>query len=266
MFTRSKQVTTGLDIGSSSVKVVRLAHNGEGATLLGLAVAEIGEVTVDSEEVREARRERTIEAIQRALEGAGARLKKPTAVTSAIGGPQVSIKHVAFPRMSGKDLADSAPWEAKKHLPFGKKTPVLGYQVLERADMEPNEQMQVVLAAAESGLVDDHIALLEESGVLPDVIDIAPIALMNEVDEEGLIDGSAVAVVEIGRSAAHLSVYAADGLFVARSIPMPLTERAAASEDADGSADDDRTGAILPSFVGPRLPSMNIWSRTTCGL
>ena len=33
-----------------------------------------------------------------------------------------------------------------------------------------------------------------------------------------------------------------------------------------GFADDDRTGAILPSFTGPRLPIMNIWSRATCGL
>ncbi len=237
MFLRSKLITTGLDIGSSSVKAVRLAQNGGTPTLLGLAVAEIGDVTADSEEIREARRERTIEAIRRALEGAGARLKRAIPVTSAIGGPQVSIKHVAFPRMSANDLATSAQWEAKKHVPFDTTNAVLGCEVLERADKDPKEQMQVVLTAAEGVVVNDHIALLQESGVVPDIIDIAPIALMNEVDEEGLIDGRAIAVMEIGCSFAHFSVYTAESLFFARSIPMP-SETDAPRDDSGPACDD----------------------------
>ena len=39
MFLRSKQMSVGLDVGSSSVKVVRLAHSGGPAKLLGLAIA-----------------------------------------------------------------------------------------------------------------------------------------------------------------------------------------------------------------------------------
>ena len=38
----SRGVVIGLDVGATSVKAVRLAHKGPKATLLGLAIADIG--------------------------------------------------------------------------------------------------------------------------------------------------------------------------------------------------------------------------------
>jgi type IV pilus assembly protein PilM len=252
VFLRSKEITTGLDIGTSSVKVVRLSHKGSSLSLIGIAVAEIvepsepeSEVGAGAEKVVEdvpkadarnapgeefdiekvdaaaRRRAATIEAIRQALEAAGADVASKPTVVSAVSGRRVSIKHVPLPRMTEEELVESIRWEAKRHLPFDVTQVVLGYQVLEREDATDNEQqMQVLLTAAEKTVIDEHIGLLIEAGIQPDIVDVAPLALMNEVDEEGLMNGRAVAVMEIGRTWANLSVYMAGSLFFARSFPM----------------------------------------------
>jgi type IV pilus assembly protein PilM len=239
VFLRSKQMSVGLDVGSSSVKVVRLAHSGDTAKLLGLAIAEINDAPLYGVDEREGRKERTVDAIRSALEGAGVARRTQDTVVTAIGGPQVSIRHVPFPKMSEEDLVASVQWEARKHVPFDTANAVIGYQLMDRADKEPGEEMQVLLTAAENSLVDSHIALLMAAGIEPSIVDLAPLALMNEVEEEGLLNGTAVAVVEIGRRMAHFSVYAADSLFLARSVPMPVAPPAdagAVRADSDWSA------------------------------
>jgi len=239
VFLRSKRMSVGLDVGSSSVKVVRLAHSGESAKLLGLAIAEVNDAPLYGVDEREGRRERMVDAIRSALEGAGVARKTQDTVVTAIGGPQVSIRHVPFPRMSEQDLVASVQWEAKKHVPFDTTNAVIGYQLMDRADKGSDEEMQVLLTAAENSIVDSHIALLMAAGIEPSIVDLAPLALMNEVEEEGLLNGNAVAVVEIGRRIAHFSVYAAGGFFFARSVQMPVAPPADAGSapgNADGSA------------------------------
>jgi len=246
VFLRSKQVVTGLDIGTTSVKVVRLAHSGSSTKLQGVAMAEIREPD-GSEDGQESGRERIVDAIRQALAAAGASGSKRSPVVTAIGGPQVSIKHVPFPRMSEQDLADSVRWEAKKHLPFDVSNAVLAVQILERTDREDDEAMQVLLTAVESSYVDEHISLIIDAGLEPDVVDLAPLALMNEVAEEGLVNGRAVAVVEMGRTMTHLSVYAKDSLFFSRAVPMPASSPG--SDDRTDSKGDAPGNGSPPAWL-----------------
>ena len=220
----SNQIVTGIDVGSSSVKIVRLSHTRGAQEIVGLALAEILEGKPASGDDNEAEvRRRVVNAINRALESVGVDPGRAGTVVSAVSGSSVSVKHVAFPNMNDKELTESVHWEAKKHIPFESSSADLDYQRLKRSDTEQAEQTYVLLGAAQEGLLDDHIALLAEAGIEPSIVDLAPVALINEVDDEGFLDGKTVAVVDLGKTAANLSVYTRGGLFFARSIPISST-------------------------------------------
>jgi len=66
--------------------------------------------------------------------------------------------------------------------------------------------------------------VLADAGVEPSIVDLTPAALINEVDEEGLLNGQAVAVADLGHQSASLSVFRRGGFFFARSIPIVPNE------------------------------------------
>ncbi len=216
----SNQVVTGIDVGSSSVKVVRLAHRRSSSEVVGVALSEIPQGSSDETDILDARK-RVVAAINQALSSTGVDPGRAGTVVTSVSGPSVSVKHVAFPEMSDKELAESVRWEAKKHLPFDTDNVDLDYQKLGREDIEKNdERTQVLLGAAQSGVLVDHLDALADAGIEPTIVDLTPTALINEVDEEGLVNGQAVAVADLGHRSASLSVYTRGGLFFARSIPI----------------------------------------------
>lgn len=214
----SRRVVTGLDVGTTSVKAVCLGHQPGSATkLLGLAIAEFNPDAAD-EPADGPRVNRKTEAIRKALARAGAERARGAPIITAVGGPGVSIKHVAFPPMPRNALAESIHWEARKHVPFGESEFILDFQILDEG--EDNGKMQVLLAAVETELVEHHVADLAAAGVEPDAVDLVPLALMNEADEEGLLNSEALAVVDIGVSAINLAIHRRGGLFFSRTVPL----------------------------------------------
>ena len=215
----SRKVVIGLDVGANSVKTVRLAHRGRKVQLLGLGVAEIardaGKTPSDGPEV-----DRRAEAISQALARCGCDAHRRTPIVTAVGGPGVSIKHVAFPPMPRHVLAESIHWEARKHVPFGESEFVLDFQILDGSGEEEDDKMQVLLAAVETRLVDEHVAALAAAGVEPDTVDLVPLALMNEAEEEGLLNSSTIAVADLGVSAISLAIHRRGGLFFSRTVPL----------------------------------------------
>ncbi len=216
-------IVTGLDVGATSVKAATLRHGPGGSKLVGLAVAEIAESEDRSAAVQQ--------AIRVALSGSGA--GKNTPVVSAVGGSGVSVKHVTFPEMPKQALAESIRWEARKHVPFEGSDFVLDFQPLDGASGNEGGGLQVLLAAVETKLLDSHVEMLAGAGVEPDAVDLTPLALINEIEEEGLLDGEALAVIDLGVKAITMAVYRRGGLFFARSIP--LVSKSARVRPANGS-------------------------------
>jgi type IV pilus assembly protein PilM len=214
------------------VKAVRLHHTSDRSTLVGIALAEIDYPTANRSETDEGARGARVAAIRSALKTSGTDISASCQVVTAVAGPSISVKHVTFPKMPGPSLAESIGWEAKKHVPFGASDFVLDFQQLERATQEDEDQMNVVLAAVEQRHMDEHVGLVCEAGVEPYTVDIEPLAVMNELDAEGLIADGTVAAVEMGAGNLSVSIYKAGGLLLVRSVRMPAV---AGSWSGDGS-------------------------------
>lgn len=212
-------IVVGLDVGSTSVKAVRLAHRRGGPSLLGAALEEIKPDSAGAGPEAAAAR---LGAVKSALERCGAGQAVGVPIVTAVGGPGVSIKHVTFPSMPTQELAESIRWEARRHVPFGAAEFVLDFQVLDGASRKTAEEgeMRVLLTAVERRLVDEHVAFLNTAGLDVDTVDLIPLAIMNEADEEGFLNGRAVAVADIGVTALNLAIYKRGGFLFARTVPF----------------------------------------------
>jgi len=220
VFGGSGNIVVGLDVGSTSVKAVRLGHGRGGPKLLGIALEEIKPDAAGA--VAEAAVAARLAAVKAALERCGATPTAGLPIVTAVGGPGVSIKHVTFPAMPKHELAESIRWEARRHVPFGAAEFVLDFQVLDGASRKGTEEgeMRVLLTAVERKLVDEHVAFLSGAGVAVDTVDLIPLAIMNEADEEGLLNGRAIAVADIGATALNLAIYKRGGYLFARTVPF----------------------------------------------
>jgi len=249
VFGGSRKFVTGLDVGAESVKAVRLRHAGGRVKLVGIALAEIDYPTANRSETDEGANEARVAAITSALKASGTDISASCQVVTAVDGPSVSVKHVSFPRMPNPSLAESIGWEAKKHVPFGASDFVLDFQLLARETGDEENDMHVVLAAVEQRHIDSHVGLVCDAGVEPFTVDLVPLALMNELDAEGLIDDGAVASVEIGVSTLSVSIYRAGGLLLVRSVRMPITAGAGSGAASDGEGESEEARRRWQTFV-----------------
>jgi type IV pilus assembly protein PilM len=197
-FRRNKSLT-GIDIGSHAIKLVRFSRAGGAYQLLNLAMVPLlPEVVVDGVIV-------DIPATQESLRRL-IRLEKITdkEVVLALSGHSVIVKKVQMVQMSEEELANAIPYEAEQHIPFDVYDVNTDFQILDarNASLSRSGQMEVLLAAAKKGRVDELSQVAHGANLIPVVIDVDMLALINSFElnypEDSL--GHVISLVHLGAS------------------------------------------------------------------
>jgi type IV pilus assembly protein PilM len=197
------QSVVGLDIGSSSVKLVELSKKGRG----GFELSHLGIAPVANEAIVQGaflNSGAIVEAIREAFEKAKTRTKN---VAAAVSGHSVIVKKVSLPQMTRSELEEQIRWEAEQYIPFDVNEVNLDFQIL---DAERGEgQMDVLLVAAKKDLIDDYVQVISEAGLNPVAIDVAAFAVENAFEANyDLSSSETVALVNIGAQVVNISVIA----------------------------------------------------------
>jgi type IV pilus assembly protein PilM len=192
----------GLDIGSSSVKLVELAQKGRG----GFELTHMGTASVPNEAIVQGaflNSGAIVDAIREAVEKSKTRTKN---VAAAVSGHSVIVKKVSLPQMTRAELEEQIRWEAEQYIPFDVNEVNLDFQILEERG---EGQMDVLLVAAKKDLIDDYVQVISEAGLTPVAIDVAAFAVENafEVNYEGSASET-VALVNIGAQTVNINVIA----------------------------------------------------------
>ncbi|MEN8183427.1 MAG: type IV pilus assembly protein PilM [Myxococcota bacterium] len=198
---KSKSIV-GVDIGSSSVKMVELVHKPKGIELLHAGIAPLPpEAIVQGAFLNSSA---IVEAIAEATANAGIKTKQ---VAAAVSGHSVIVKKISLPSMTRDELEESIRWEAEQYIPFDINEVNLDFQILESE--EGDGQMDVLLVAAKKDLIDDYVAVLSEAGLVPRVVDVAAFAVANAFttnhDPE---PGEVAALVNIGAQTVNINILA----------------------------------------------------------
>lgn len=202
-----KKPAVGLDIGGSSVKVVKMAKAGDGYQLSQYGVMPVGLTFNEEGSAVDSDRTEVVNAIRRLF----AEKKIATRhVVSAVSGESVIVRIIRMPHIEGgkaSDLEFAVKNEARDFIPFEMEDVVFDYQRLDDVVIDGQKSMEVLVVAVKKELIEDHIRLLNEAGLEPVVIDVGSFALVNTlIAAQAVAANEAVALVNIGADVTSIAV------------------------------------------------------------
>ena len=203
----SGRITCGLDIGSSSVKVV-LLREGSKREVLGVAKVPLPP---------NSSREKRVLALQNACQTAGFTGRR---VNMALGGQSVIIRYIQLPKMTMKELKSSIEFEADKYIPFNVKDVWIDCQILE--EREGSKKIQTLLVAAKKDLINAHVTLVQEAGLECAVLDVDTFAVVNafETVSSRLPRREVVALLDLGAETTNINILRGPQTLFSRDIPI----------------------------------------------
>jgi type IV pilus assembly protein PilM len=228
----------GLDIGSSLIKAVELRPGKDAFRLTALAVMPTPEGMVDGGNILAPAD--LGQAIKGLLASNGFSTKN---VVSSVSGQQsLVVRIIEVPLMTETELKETMRWEIERHVPFSSSEIVMDYVSLPPNPQNPDAQnMEVLMAVAQEGLVSNHLDTIAAAGLTPKAIDIEPLAsaraLVNISDGGGM--GHTVAIVNIGASATDFSIIRNGDLIFPRILPIAGNTFTKAIADVMGKTMDE---------------------------
>lgn len=212
----SKKQLAGLDIGSGSLKLAEIDNTTTGFILnryhqipLPKGVVNDG-ILVDPQTLT-----RKIKELF-SLSGS----KRRDVVTSLSGNSVISQK-VTFLKMAPDELRLLIRDEAGKYLPFDSMEDVsYDFQILGENEFNPT-QMDVMLVAAKTEIVDSYADAIKSAGLNAVIVDVDSFALETMYEENYDFEGDQIAVlVNIGASMTNINVLKNGGSVLTRDFTL----------------------------------------------
>lgn len=204
----------GLDIGSTSVKLLEFSGSADGYRVEAHGVEPLPDNAVIEKNIRDV--DRVGEAIQRLVECCGTRAGHAAV---AVAGSAVITRVVELPADLPEDEMESRiRMEADRYIPYPLEEVALDFEVQGPSPQQP-EQVDVLVAACRRENLEMREAALEIAGLKAKVVDVEFFcirrAFMSARDRlavpapEG--EDEAIAIVDIGATTTTLSVLADNG-------------------------------------------------------
>ncbi len=189
----------GLDIGSSSVKLVQLKVGRKGQTLQNFGIEPLPPAAIQQGSIVDPA------SVSNAIRSLANRIRlRGKDVALAVSGNSVIIRRLQIPAMAGPALAEQMEWEVRQNVPFARGEVIVDWEVL--VERTPEGQMEVALVAAKREIVEQYVAVVGAAGLNPAVVDTDAFALQNAVESsQGLTPNETAAVINVG---AHFSTIA----------------------------------------------------------
>lgn len=263
LLSRQPAALLGLDISSSSVKLVELARDGTGKLVLercAIEPLERGWITDGNVE----KFDEVAEAVRRVVKKSGTRTKN---VAMALPPSAVITKKIILPGgMTEQELEIQVESEANQYIPFSLDEVSLDFCVIGPSPTSSGD-VEVLIAASRKEKVQDRQGLAEAAGLKPVVIDVESYAarlattrLIENLPNKGV--DTMVALFEVGAFTASMQVlrngevlYDRDQAFggaqltqlIVRQYGFSLEE--AEAKKRNGDLPDDYSSSVLRPFV-----------------
>ncbi len=197
----------GVDIASTSIKLIELSQTGKGTFRLErYAIEPIPKDTVTDGNI--ANLDQVSDALKRGWKRLGSRNRN---IAMSLPAAMVITKKIIVPAgQREEELELTVEAEANQYIPFALDEVNLDFQILGPAPNNPDE-VEVLIAASRKEKVEDRVAIAEAAGLKPRVMDVESYATQEVF---GLIAPSLpangrdqnIALVDIGAHVTHFYV------------------------------------------------------------
>jgi len=190
----------GVDIGTSSVKVVQVRESGKGVHLLKYGAEPLPPQSLVDGHVMNSGA--VVDALRKLFKDLRIGQKE---VALAIAGNSVIIKKLNLPLMKQEELEEQIQWEAEQHIPYDISEVEIDYNVL--GQNAEAGQMDVLLVAAKKDQIQDIIEVAKEAKLRPVVVDIAAFVLQNTYElNYGFNPGETIALINVGAEVTTVNI------------------------------------------------------------
>ncbi len=206
LLNRKKPPLVGLDISTSSVKVLELSHNQSQYRVERYAVEPMPQNAVIERAIADI--EQVGATVDRAMKRCGTKLKR---VAVSMPASQAICKTVHMSAaLTESELQTQIEMEAEHHIPYPLNEVNVDFQVVGPAE-DNTEEVEVLIAACRKEVVDDYLAVIQTHGYQPVIVDLETYAMENAYGllAEHMAGGGmekTVAVYDIGATSMTLNV------------------------------------------------------------
>ncbi|WP_305879917.1 pilus assembly protein PilM [Simiduia sp. 21SJ11W-1] len=232
----------GLDISSTSVKLLELSRQGERYRVESYAVRALPPNAVSEKNITD------VEVVADVVKKVVQQSKCKTQLTAvAVAGSAVITKLIEMPSgLSDDAMETQISLEADQYIPYPLEEVAIDFEVQGPSPRNP-DQVEVLLAACRRENVDLRTAVLEQAGLTPKVVDVEAYTMERAFSlvARQLEDDSdqVVAIVDIGATMTTLSVllegktiYTREQLFGGKQLTEEIQRRYGLSAEEAGLA------------------------------
>jgi len=250
----------GLDISSTSVKLLELSRHGDRYRVETYAVKPLPPNAVVEKNIND--QEAVAEVIRAMVKQSKTKLKYAAV---AVAGSAVITKMIDLPAgLSDDAMETQISLEADQYIPFPLEEVAIDFEVQGISPRNP-DQVEVLLAACRRENVEMRASVLQLSELVPEKVDIEAYSMERafELISEQLEDqeGQVVAIIDIGATMTTLSVlvdgktvYTREQLFGGKQLTEEIQRRYGLSREEAGLAKkqgglpDDYESEVLAPF------------------
>lgn len=257
---RKAKPVLGLDISSTSIKLLELSRQGDRYRVESYAVKVLPPNAVVEKNINDV--DAVAEALKALLQQSKSKVKEAAV---AVAGSAVITKLIDMPSGLSDDVLETQiSLEADQYIPYPLEEVAIDFEVQGPSPSNP-EQIEVLLAACRRENVDLRVTALEQAGLKPKVVDVEAYTMERAF---GLIaeqledqDDQVVAVLDIGATMTTLSVlmggktvYTREQLFGGKQLTEEIQRRYGLSTEEAGLAKkqgglpDDYVDEVLEPF------------------
>ena len=199
----------GLDIGSSTVKMVQLRKDNGDCSVTAAAIVDI---TDGQESDKNREQKNTIKAIRDCFRSVGIRTRF---AVCGVCGPEVAVRYFEFPFLPAEEIEGAVMLEASQVCPFNVDDGAVDYQLITDGD----DKVSGILVAATGRLIKEKTRLAKDASLDNVLMDVDGLALLNCFSEcEKDSSGRTKAVLNVGRSFTNLAIIGDNSLPFIRDI------------------------------------------------
>lgn len=194
----------GLDVGSSSIKIVQLKEAKGRYVVQKFGMKSLDPGTIVDGAVMDP--DKVVAAIKQLLKEHRIREKR---VATSISGHSVIVKKITLPAVAEEELDTQVKLAAEQYIPFDINEVNLDFHVVNPSEQaeEGEPQMSLLLVAAKKEKVTELTDLVRRAGLTPMVIDVDAFAIENMYDVNyNVSQDEVIALVNIGASVMNVNI------------------------------------------------------------
>lgn len=250
----------GLDVSSTTVKLLELSHSGGRYRVESYAVNSLPADAVIEKNIND------VEGVANAVRSVVAQSRtKLKTIAAAVAGSSVITKVIDMPEDLNEDeMETQLTLEADQYIPYPLEEVAIDFEVQGPSE-DSAGQVEVLLAACRRETIDARVDAVEGAEMVPKIIDVEAYAMERAFtlvqDQLDITEENTVAVVDIGATMTTLSVltngktvYTREQLFggkqltdeIMRRYGLPIEEAGLAKKQ--GGLPDDYEPEVLDPF------------------